>query len=367
MSLPEPRRYGGASVTDTLALAASRAAGADALERPRRVAELRGALAAALERGEAARIAAALRQVPNAASYRLLVAAVAGAIDGAGGVGEVVARAFALPVVLVTRTAQTAVIPGTLSDAQVLHALFERTRALGPTRNFGLSNALCALPALEALATSSVLALARAFDPRALEAALPPAPVEVSPGHEQTHLRFVVGAGLTAADSPGLAEVAAHIAPWGAECARLLQRQLAVPGVELLALPRPPLDLLGAAHAGRFAQLEVALDLFASNALRRFRLSVGEPVVIVSAHEGAEIRVTLSSPFADDLVEGFRWPLHHADDLSAVEGVVLQLFADMRVQDVRLVRCVLPACRSNGAPLYPRSEEFDRLDAGAAP
>jgi hypothetical protein len=367
VQLPEPRRYGGASVTDELALAACRAAGADALERPRLAARLRDAVAEALEQGAQTRVAEALRHAPDAASYRMLAAALAGAIDAARGQDEggVVARAFALPVVLIASAPREISVPGTLPDAGALSALFERTRALGPTRAFGLSNALCSLEALEALSPRSLHALARDLDPGNLGALLPPAPIDVRSGQEQAHLRFIVGVGLTAPESPGLAEVAAHMGPWGAECASLLQRQLAMPGLQLLALPRPPLDLVRAPHAGRFAQLEVALNLFASNAVRRFRLAVGDPVAIVSAHEDAEVRVTLSSPFAADLADGFRWPLHPADDLPGLQAGIVGLLSDMRVADVRVCERLLPSQRPNGAPLYPRVEDWDRLGAGA--
>jgi hypothetical protein len=278
----------------------------------------------------------------------MLMDALARAIDTACGENGVVARAFALPVVLVASAARAVVVPGVVHDVDALRLLFERTRALGPTRNFGLSNALCSLQALEALSPASLFARSREFEPQALGRLLPPAPIAVQAGSEQTHLRFIVGAGLTASGSPGFTEIAAHIGPWGAECARLLEQQLAMPGLQLAALPRPPLDLVGAPHAGRSAQLEIALNLFASNAIRRFRLAVGDPVAIVSAHEDAEIRVTLSAAFAEDLVDGFRWPLHPADDLPAVQ------------------KLILASRRDNGAPLHPRVDEWERLGAGAA-
>jgi hypothetical protein len=366
LQLPEPRRFGGASVTDELARAASSAAGSNALERPRRAAALRAAVAQALEQAAEARVREALRQAPDAASYRMLTDALARAIDAFPGERGVAARAFALPVVLIASAAHEMIVPGVLPDVDGLHRLFERTQALGPTRNFGLSNALCALPAIEALSLRSLLALTRELAPQALDSLLPPAPIAVLAGGEQTHLRFIVGAGLTAAESPGFTEIAAHIAPWGAECARLIEQQLAIPGLQLAALPRPPLDLVSALHAGRSAQLEIALNLFASNAVRRFRLAVGDPVAIVSAHDDAQIRVTLSSPFAEDLADGFCWPLHPADDLAAVQGLILDLFADMRVPDVRVCERVLPARRETGAPLHPRADEWDRLCAGAA-
>jgi hypothetical protein len=363
--LPEPRRFGGASVNDELAHAARRAAHADALDAPGALAALRQAVAAALARGAQQQLLDALRRAPDAASHRALAGAIARAVERADDEAGVVARAFALPLVLVASAQRGAVIPGILGDVASLVALLERTHALGPTRSFGLSNALCAVDALEALAPQTLTALARGLDAQALQALLPPAPVRVRPGHEQTHLRFVLGAGLTAPDAPGITEAAAHIEPWGAECARLLQQQLGAPGLQILVLPRPPHDLLRAAHAGRFAQLEIAWNLFASNAVRRFRLAAGEPVAIVSAHEGGEIRVTLSSPFAEDLTEGFAWPLHPADDLAAVQASICGLLADMRVNDVRIAERVLPSLRASGAPLYPRVDEWDRLRRGA--
>ena len=364
VQLPEPRRFGGGSVTDALALAAIRAARSEVLERPRQMAALRDTVTEALVQGAEARVREALRQTPDAASHRMLTDALARAIDAARGEGGVVARAFALPIVLVASATRDVVVPGVLGDVAALRALFERTSALGPTRNFGLSNALCSRQALEAVSPVMLFGLAREPEQQALGRLLPPAPIAVRPGNEQTHLRFMIGAGLTAPDSPGFTEIAAHIGPWGAECARLLQQQLAVPDLQLAALPRPPRDLVSAPHAGRVAQLEIALNLFASNAVRRFRLAVGDPVAIVSAHEDAEIRVTLSSPFAEDLTDGFRWPLHPAEDLAAVQGLILDLFADIRLPDVRICGRVLASNRDNGAPLHPRVDEWERLDAG---
>ena len=362
--LPEPRRYGGGSVTDELAGLARDAARADPLERPKAISALHRALAAVIAGGDDAPLHAAFRHVEDAASYRVLADALARSVEAATADAGVVARTFALPVVFVAAATQPLTLSGYLREPAALHELFERTHALGPTRNFGLSGALAAIEALEALSPSAVAAFARAPSPDKLEQLLPAAPIAVASRHEQTHLRFIVGAGLTAPESPGFAEVAANIGPWGQECARIVQEQLAAPGLQLLALPRPPLDLLRAAHAGRTAQLEVALSLFASNAVRRFRLAVGDPVAILSAHDDGDVRVTLSSPFADDMVEGFRWPLHPADDLAAVQASICELLAEMRVHDVRIVGHVLPARRTNTALFHPRCDEWDRVAAG---
>jgi hypothetical protein len=142
---------------------------------------------------------------------------------------------------------------------------------------------------------------------------------------------------------------------------RALAAQLRAPGIEVLPLPRPPARLLAAVAAGRQAQLAAAFDLFASNALRRFRMSVGDPAAVVSAHETGEIRVTFSSPFDESLHDGFRWPLHPAEDLAAVAAGIDALFRECRIGDVRVVARVLPDLSPAGVPWFPRAAEAERL------
>jgi hypothetical protein len=139
---------------------------------------------------------------------------------------------------------------------------------------------------------------------------------------------------------------------------RALAGQLGAAGVELLPLPRPPCGVLKAAYAGRSAQLEAALNLFMSNAIKRLRAAAGEPALLISVHEagdgGAELRVSLSSALDDTLLEGYRWPLHPLDDPNEIARNIRQLAADCRLTDIRLVEAVLPQ-GGNGAPLFIRA------------
>lgn len=360
--LPEPRRYGGGSVTEDLVLLSSKAVSTSELERPTLLAELGRALADTLAKDDEARIRNALASLPDAQSYRLFWSALARAVDtpALGEVG-VVTRSFALPIVFVAASAKPARVSGTLSDIGAVQALFERSSALGPTRNFGLSNALCTFEAVERLSPLALYRSVRGLATSELGAALPPADIDVKAGQEQTQLRFLVGGGVSPADAPGFAETAANIGTWAREFAQVIAEQMKTPGVQLLALPRVPKDLLTAPHSGRCAQLEAAFNMFASNAVRKLRMAVGDPVAILTAHDDADVRITLSSPFAQDLVEGFHWPLHPLDDLAAIERMACDLFADVRVGDVRICTEVLPAERVAGVPLYPRADEWEAL------
>lgn len=362
--LPEPRRYGSGSVTEDLVVLSTKAVSAPDLDRPALVARLGREIAGALAKDDEARIRSTLAALPDAQSYRLFWSALARAVDmpALGEVG-VVTRSFALPIVFVAAGTRAARVPGTLSDIDAVRALFERSSALGPTRNFGLSNALCTLEAIERLSPLALYRSVRGQGTSEIGNALPPADIEVKAGQEQTQLRFLVGGGVTPADAPGFAETAANIGTWARECAQVIAEQMKTPGVQLLALPRAPKDLLNAPHSGRCAQLEAAFNMFASNAVRKLRMAVGDPVAILTAHDNADVRITLSSPFAQDLVEGFHWPLHMLDDVAAIERMVCDLFADVRVADVRVCSEVLPAERVAGVPLFPRADEWDALCA----
>lgn len=361
--LPDPRRFPLDTPGDPLALRAARAA-----EDPACIPELAAGLDARLAAGDEQGVRAALRRAPSAGAYRALHAALARAVDRPLGdlpSGGVSLRTFALPMVIVAAAARRCVVPATLSSTAGLVALFEARGAIGRTRNFGFSNALCGLDALERASPGALWRASRGADPGDLGAAFPPGEIVVEPGREHAHLRFLPGAGITPSDAPGFAETAGDVAAWGAEASRLLGRELAREGVQLLVLPRAPRDMLSAAHAGRCAQLEVALHLAVSNAVRRFRLAVGDPVAVLSAHDDADLRLTLSSPFAEDMVEGFRWPLHPLDDPAEVQATVESLLAEIRLGDVRVVESVLPAERHGGGTWFPRVDEWDALAAAA--
>ncbi len=275
----------------------------------------------------------------------------------------IVARIFALPLVIVTGSSRPATLPGVVPDIAAVTALFEQHGALGPTRNFGLGNALCALETIDTVMPSEVCAWTR--DIGAPRRELPPSPIVIGKPGEEVHLRFLVGAGIAPAAEPSFVETASNIGTWGMPLTRALAAQFAQPGVEVLPLARPPLDLLRAAHAGRYAQLDAAFNLFASNAVRRFRGATGDPVAVISAHDDGDIRISLSSPFDESQREGFRWPLHPLDDLAGLLESVAELLTACRVTHFQYSPTLLPALNAQGQVWFAQTGE--NQVAGVAP
>ena len=355
IDIPDPRRY-----------AADGAAGE--LARITDVAALNHRLHSLLQGGDDVAIAAALRAAPSQAAYAMLWQSICDLANHAGATaGEtgVVARVFALPLVIITGSRRPATLPGVIPDIAAVTHLFEQHGALGPSRNFGLGNALCSLETIESVAPGEIYAWTR--DPGATRGELPPSPIVIEQPGEEVHLRFLVGAAIAPASEPSFVETASNIGVWGMPLTRALTAQLAQPNIEVLPLARPPLDLLRAGHAGRHAQLDAAFNLFVSNAVRRLRGSTGDPDAVVSAHDDGDIRVSLSSPFDDMTIERFRWPLHPLDDIADILATIADMLAACRVRNVQSAATVLPALNAQGQVWFSRGRAADRDVAGSLP
>jgi hypothetical protein len=265
---------------------------------------------------------------------------------------RVVATLFALPVVIVagatsndsSSSASTlgGVLAGVLNEPERVTALLREHHALGGNLTFALAAPMVAAEALDIPRLSTLLAwqkLSSSDGPVARE--LHPTPMVVHSNQESVHLRFLIGTAIGASAVDVFADQGGS--EWIMPLAQELSRQLATTGLSVLALPRPPQAPLLALQNGRAAQREVGAQLFASNAIRRFRARVGEPSAVISAHRcaaapgGGELRLSLSSPFDPRQAEGFRCPLFPADRVIDVATMLLDLLRDCRVTDVRVI------------------------------
>ena len=337
-ALPDPRRYGtdgGRAPPQLLADGAQHLELVQAIRdyaRDGQDALIRGALAAASSREQYARLWRALCD----------------AVEKPQAEDDLSPRVFAIPWIIVCGGSAPARVSCVLPDVGAIAGVLEEHGVFGGSRNLGLSNVLCDIAALEGLSPSQ--ALLGWNDPRLRE--MPPSPIAVLRGLEQVHVRFLLGAAIVPAHAPRITETGSNVAAWGTPALRAMASQLATPNVQILPMPRPPAGLYSAAYAGRSAGIEAGFNLFMSNSVRRFRSSVGDPSVTMSAHEGGEIRVTLWSPFDDALVEGFRWPLHPADDLEAVGGAILAMLEECQLPEPAIHAEVLPDHTSTGAVLF---------------
>jgi len=263
---------------------------------------------------------------------------------------DIAATLFALPVVIVAAR-DTGAPPGDAALRGELHDTRRLTQILADQRALCGNQAFALAPALVASDEIDVARLDRLFarQSQVLDACggdFPATPIALQSGQQTVHLRFLIGTALAAPGADLLEK--SDVGGWGMPLALELARQLASPGTSVLALPRSPQSPPAALQQGRIAQREVGAQLFASNAIRKLRATVGEPVGVISAHQcaaapgGGELRLSLSSPFDARAAEGFRCPLFPTDRADDVAGMLHELLRDCRVTDVRVLAGVHP-------------------------
>ncbi len=339
---PDPRQFGATSEPPAYVplyrLAEASLGAATQQEADVCDARIAESLATLLQPAGGARLAELFAAAPSADVYRHLWRLLAECERASS---PALVRLFAIPVLVVagieSSSASPVTLDGVLDDPRALSALLVEHGALAGNRTITVANTLVAADQLDFAHLPELLAW-RAL-PAAGEAhALPPAPIAVVPGGEAVHLRFLVGTALAGPAADLFRDTT--VGRWGMPLAQSLSRSLAVPGLSVLALPRPAQPLVTALWQGRVAQREVSAQLFASNAIRKLRAGVGEPRAVISVHRldgtgGGEVRLSLSSPFDTRQAEGFRAPLLPLDRVEDVVQMLRALLADCRVVDVR--------------------------------
>jgi hypothetical protein len=327
-------------------LASTSASGAEALD-----AALTVQMVDALRTGKGEWLANLLAAAPSAAIARALRRRMIAAWDEAvaDGMAGVAAQLFALPIVIVAGKSSASApsrIEMVLPEPERVRAILLEHAALAGNRSFALANALASVDAIDVPRLPELLAWTQALDSSATQArSVEPAAMALSM-EAAVHLRFLVGTALAAPRAPLFAE--SRLSAWGLPLARELARQLEAPETSVLALPRAPRPPLAALQEGRAAQREVGAQLFASNAIRRLRSTVGEPAAVISAHRcpsalgGGELRLSLSSAFDSRQAEGFRCPVFAGERAGDVAAMLAALMHDCRVADVQVLPGVHP-------------------------
>jgi hypothetical protein len=304
-------------------------------------------------------LAVLFASAPSAAIYRHVWRILARRERAGAPEPSLVVRLVAIPVIVVAglerAEAEGATLSCVLDDAAQFASILRNGGALAGNVTLALPNTLVGAEALAFARLPQLFAWRALAEP---PEALPPAPIAVTGSAEGVHLRFIVGTALAAAGADLFREQ--RVGAWGVPFAQSMSRALAPPGASVLALPRPPLPVVEAEWQGRLAQREVAAQIFASNAIRKLRAGTGEPSAVISVHAteaGAEVRLSLSSPFDPRSAEGFRCTLAPLDRVEDVVTMLETLMADCRVTDVRRMPGAHPdRDAKTGLPLLFKAE-----------
>ncbi len=339
--IPDPRRYS-CSDGSRLAGAAAQLAAASSASQHAFAVKVREEIARLLAGGAEHCVRAALNQPSSAAAGQALWTQIDKVLSPERIDVGAQLRVFAIPILIVAGGQAGAVIPGIIPAIEELRELFADSGAIGQSKNFGLSNVLASLDALEAMSWTALhrIAVGNTGELGTLPD-LPPSEIRLLSSEESVYLRFLPGAAVTPMDAPGFAETAGDIGRWGLPFTRALAAQIGQSGVSLLPIARAPVSILGAARAGRFSANEIGFQLFLSNALRQARLRIGDPDVTVAAYSDASIRVRLTSAFDDSLDRAYRWPLTPIDDLDEILDSIFGLMAEVRLDRIETVETIV--------------------------
>lgn len=339
--LPDPRQYT-ASMPSNMLLhdveSALKAATAD--DKQMWLSNVKASVADYLERDEVLPLSVALAMAPSQAAYRQLWQSLCEVVDSEGEGGT--ETLFALPIVLVVGAKSPAVLPGVLPNIEGLRDLLAQHKVVLDPSRVSFSPKLLHPDSVSGLSSSTLFRVNRsgaALQSAEIEA-LPEAPISVS--GEGVFLRYLIGSVRHVPGEPTPIVFGGAVGNWGRPVLDWLNKALNTEGVTLFPISRPPQPWMSALVAGGRARQEVAMQVFASNRLRKLRELSLNPVAIASSHQGGELRFTLSAVGDDRNWEGFVWPLSALDSVQLIAEQFAELMADCRVDEVRFVPLVQP-------------------------
>jgi hypothetical protein len=367
--LPDPRAYSeydAAQSNVLIDLALASLAAEVGVIQEKRDTELRDRIAAAFIANDVSEIADAIARAPSLAVERHITRALALAHVQAGQVGADAAlptTVFALPMVIVAGNPSPVNVPGALPNVDEFVAAMKGNGALRGNQSFVMSNALASSAAFALEKLPATLAWWKLAGQSGL--AVDKASMQLPANQESVFLRFLIG---TAIAGPGVDLLTEKdTGKWGMPFTQTFAKQLGGGTLSLLAMPRPARTPLAALYQGRAAQREVSLQLFATNAIRKFRSSVGEPEAVISAHRtdaGGEIRLSLSNAFDEKGAEGFRAELHPTDRAQDVAVMMQDLLRECHIESVTTLGDVFPDI--DAATNLPLLFRADALEAQAS-
>ncbi|MDO5640327.1 MAG: conjugal transfer protein [Neisseria sp.] len=333
--LPDTRPYPTDPVKNELLLYAGQIA------RPtsgaqRKLAEesLHGSIYGMLQQNHYLGLSVAMSMAPDAEAYRALLNGLENTLQAKTD-DEV--QWFALPVVLVAGCNRPLTLPLDAPSVELAACLanYPSLRPLAQAvwlPKLVRSEDLAAVNAGEWFAAKQNAEAAAAF-----AAALPQADLAIPEG-QSVHVVFALGYGsqtIQTALSQNLRDAAMPLM-------QTWQQALAADGLTLFTNPLAPAAPLAAITEGSHMRLRMALDVFAANAIRAIRLQSPRAGVVMAAQQGKLLFGFNATESQFELQpQVFSWPLSPLERIETVQQDFLDLMAECRVENIRLLHDAL--------------------------
>ncbi|ASJ23552.1 hypothetical protein [Laribacter hongkongensis] len=345
MLLPDPRLLPRVAPKNEIIRAVlARLAETDAAAIDRKQAALEGLLRDALDMDDAQALTVALQLAPEQTACRHLWHTLLDVLGA--GAAERHAVVFALPLVLATGSRKETQLPARIDAGPVL-AILREQGVIRESAQVWLGGELLHPDTLAGLSFGQLWQCSQSAGLEGLPQTLAGTPVPV---HEEgVFVRYLLGVALQEAGQPAPVRLGGMVGDWGMLVMRNLTAQLETPKVTLFPIPAVPNLVPEALRQGLALRLDVNLQMWASNIIRKLRKGGVEIVGVAAAHENNEIRFTVSSPGDDKNWSGFVWPLAPLDSVERIGENFRALMSECQVSDVRVLADIQPD-RVDGVP-----------------
>ena len=331
--LPDTRPYPQMPVKNHLLLnARSLAHDASAASRKLAAGQLQAEIRGMFQQNHYLSLSVAVTMAPDADTYRMLMQSIDEVLQADQG-DEV--QWFALPVVLVAGCKKDQTLPLHLPTSQLFACLENYPNFRVLTQNTQWlpylvhSNDLTAVSPGDWWQAKQNSEAAAAFLQKSEYKPLP------LPAGQSVHVVYALGYGGREIQTA----LGKNLQQAGLPLMQVWQEALASDGITLFANPLSPNTPIHALTEGSHTRQRMAMDVFATNAIRAVRLQSPRVGVVVAAREGGRIAFGFNATDSafEVVPQIFEWALASGDNIAIVQQNFLDLMAECRVEHVYML------------------------------
>lgn len=351
MHLPDPRIYPSAHEVKNSVVQQLTAVLAE--KDPQRKAEKQALLvfllSQYLERNDQDALVVALSLAPSQAAYHHLWQTIKSLLLPADSVTQ--AQIFAIPVILVAGSKSATTLPGKLGQTDAVVALLKKHHIIHSEADISLSGQLYTADALAEISLPQLYRWQSAlqYASGGLPITLETQPIPVA--GQGVFLRYLLGIAIKTESVAEPVRLNQQVGVWGTSLAECIRQDLQQEGSTLFAIPRQPQALLDALDNGQYIYLDISLQVFVSDAIKKLRERGETPAASISCHDSNEIKLVISSQETPDKWDSFIWPLRALDYPAQIGQAMDTLLRECQVDNITLLTTIQPA-QENGQRLF---------------
>jgi hypothetical protein len=173
----------------------------------------------------------------------------------------------------------------------------------------------------------------------------------ICPEGQSVHVVYALGYG----DKNLQTALGVNLQQAGLPLMQVWQESLAAAGVTLFTNPLSPNTPLQALTDGSHTRQRMAMDVFATNAIRAIRMQSPRVGVVIAARAGGQILFGFNATDSafEVVPQVFVWNLSSSDNIAVIQHNFLDLMAECRVEHIRILHDVLP--ENADLPTYAQS------------